>query len=53
MRAELTSLNDCAVAFLSRATANLRWYYYIHYAIHLLHTSFNPQNLWNTIKKVA
>ena len=28
MRAELANLNNCAVPFLSRATANLRWYYY-------------------------
>ena len=28
MRAELASLNDCAVPFLSRATVNLCWYYY-------------------------
>ena len=29
MRDELGSLNPCAVPFLSRATANLCWYYYI------------------------
>ena len=28
MRAELANLNNCAVSLLSRATANLRWYYY-------------------------
>ena len=28
MRAELANLNDCAVPFLSRAAANLCWYYY-------------------------
>ena len=27
MRAELANLNHCAVSFLSRATANLYWYY--------------------------
>ena len=28
MRAELAGLNHCAVPFLSRAAANLCWYYY-------------------------
>ena len=28
MRAKLANLNDCAVPFLSRAAANLCWYYY-------------------------
>ena len=28
MRAKLANLNDCAVPFLSRAGANLCWYYY-------------------------
>ena len=28
MRAELAGLNHCAVTFLSRADANLCWYYY-------------------------
>ena len=27
MRAELATLNDCAVPFLSRAAVNLCWYY--------------------------
>ena len=30
MRAKLARLNDCAVPFLSRATANLCWYYYTY-----------------------
>ena len=29
MRAKLATLNQCAVPFLSRAVANLCWYYYI------------------------
>ena len=29
MRADLASLNHCAVPFLSRAGANLCWYHYI------------------------
>ena len=29
MRAELASLNYCAIPFLSRTCANLCWYYYI------------------------
>ena len=29
MRAKLATLNDCTVPFLSRADANLRWYYII------------------------
>ena len=29
MRAELSSLNHCAVPFLSPAAVNLRWYDYI------------------------
>ena len=28
MLAKLSSLNDCAVPFLSRAAVNLRWYWY-------------------------
>ena len=28
MRAKLANLNDCAVLFLNRADANMRWYYY-------------------------
>ena len=28
MRAKLANLNDCVAPFLSRATANLCWYYY-------------------------
>ena len=35
MRAKLANLNDCAVAFLNRAVANLCWYYiYIIYYIY-------------------
>ena len=30
MRAELANLNHCAERILSRADANLRWYYYIN-----------------------
>ena len=30
MRAELASLNHCAVPFLSRAAVNLSWYDYIY-----------------------
>ena len=30
MRAELASLNPCAVPFLSRAAINLSWYDYIY-----------------------
>ena len=29
MRAKLANLNHCAVPFLSRAVANLCWYYYV------------------------
>ena len=36
MRAKLANLNHCAVPFLSRAAANLCWYYCIIYYI-LLH----------------
>ena len=46
MRAELASLNNCAVLFLSRAAVNMSWYC-------IYYTSFNPQNLRNIIKKVA
>ena len=28
MRAKFANLNDCAVSFLSRAAANLCWYWY-------------------------
>ena len=31
MRAKLANLNHCAVPFLSRASANLSWYYNIIY----------------------
>ena len=35
MRAELVNLNHCAVPFLSRAAANLCWYYYsIYYKVY-------------------
>ena len=33
MRAELTTLNVCAVLFLSRAAVNMYWYYYTLYNI--------------------
>ena len=33
MRSELANLNDCAVPFLSRAAANLCWYYYTMYIL--------------------
>ena len=43
MRTKLANLNDCAVPFLSRATANFCWYSYmpklrIVYALHSLNS---------------
>ena len=35
MREELSGLNHCAVPFLSRAVADLCWYYYIAYDVKL------------------
>ena len=35
MRVKLAILNHCAVPFLSRAAANLCWYYYTMYTIYV------------------
>ena len=42
MRAELANLNHCAVSLLSRAAANLCWYYYIlqHIILHRLYSTY-------------
>ena len=39
MRAKLANLNNCAESFLSRADANLCWYYII--IIHGRHTAYH------------
>ena len=44
MRAELASLNPCAVRFLNRAVVKLRWYYYTLSAVLMM--------LWSTLRSV-
>ena len=48
MRAELANLNHCAVPFLSRAIANLCWYYYTLVGVKsLFHRPQNSENINN------
>ena len=49
MRAELANLNHCAAQILSRADANLRWYYYIN-AIRPLHSCVRSTKVQKSTK---
>ena len=49
MRAELASLNPCAVPFLSRAAVNLSWYDYTPYLLYLEASAFITSNIRNNI----
>ena len=49
MRAELANLNHCAAPILSRADANLRWYYHIN-ANRPLHSCVRLPKVQKSIK---